>query len=369
MTTTITKSTPEKLTELLHKALGKLGTFEQCALLDYPDHGNIGDHLIWLGEVFYLTDVLKTKINYAASVDDFSEAEMEKQVGKAPILLHGGGNLGDLWPKFQGFRERIISKYKDRPIILLPQSFYFAERSNLMKAVDVFNSHPNLTLFARDDYSYELATQYFYNCQVIKAPDMALQMVKMPNVSSDSKQKSSILYHCRNDKELNKTSSPASIALPNIVVQDWPTIKDENNYYKEITNPLVNQRMARIWQDWRQGTLIPTEWLSRQVWKYFHPYASKFNTLYNPYMHRRSLGFMHQGIYQFKQHRLIITNRLHGHILCILMGIPHIFLPNAYHKNEAFYETWTYSIPFCRFVKDPSQIKVAAQELLDLFPN
>jgi pyruvyl transferase EpsO len=70
MTTTITKSTPEKLTELLHKALGKLGTFEQCALLDYPDHGNIGDHLIWLGEVFYLTDVLKTKINYAASVDD-----------------------------------------------------------------------------------------------------------------------------------------------------------------------------------------------------------------------------------------------------------------------------------------------------------
>jgi pyruvyl transferase EpsO len=78
---------------------------------------------------------------------------------------------------------------------------------------------------------------------------------------------------------------------------------------------------------------------------------------------------MHHGIYQFKQHRLIITNRLHGHILCIIMGIPHIFLPNAYYKNEAFYDTWTYSIPFCRFVKDPSQIKGAAQELLDLFPN
>ncbi|OUL26865.1 polysaccharide polymerase [Nostoc sp. 106C] len=362
-------STPEKLKELLHKALEKLEAFEQCALLDYPDHGNIGDHLIWLGEVFYLTDVLKTKINYATSIDDFSEAEMEKQVGKAPILLHGGGNLGDLWPKFQNFRERIISKYKDRPIILLPQSFYFAQRSNLMKAVDVFNSHPNLTLFARDDYSYELATQYFYNCQVIRAPDMALEMVKMPGLSFNSSRNHSILYHCRKDKELNPTSSPVSIDLPDLVVEDWLTIKDEKKSDKEITSGWVNQHIARISEGWEQGILIPTEWGLRQICKYFHPYASKFNSLYNPYMHRRSLGFMHQGIYQFKQHRLIITNRLHGHILCILMGITHIFLPNDYHKNEAFYETWTYSIPFCRFVKEPSQIKVAAQELLDLFPN
>ncbi len=176
-------STAANLKQVLHKALGKLEVFEECALLDYPDHPNIGDNLIWLGEVFYLTGVLKTKINYAASENNFSETEMEKQIGKAPILLHGGGNLGDLWSNFQEFRQHIISKYQNQ------------------------------------------------------------------------------------------------------------------------------------------------------------------------------------------QHRLIITNRLHGHILCILMNIPHIFLPNAYYKNEKFYETWTYSIPFCRFVKEPSQIKAAAQELLDLFRN
>jgi len=38
----------------------------------YPDHFNIGDHLIWLGNIFF-TDILKTKINYAASSKDFSE--------------------------------------------------------------------------------------------------------------------------------------------------------------------------------------------------------------------------------------------------------------------------------------------------------
>ncbi|BAZ13302.1 polysaccharide pyruvyl transferase [Calothrix sp. NIES-4071] len=368
ITENITNSAPEKLKELLHQALGKLEPFEQCALLDYPDHPNIGDNLIWLGEVFYLTDVLKTKINYAASHKNFSEAEMEKQVGKAPILLHGGGNLGDLWPEFPTFRQHIISKYQDRPIIILPQSIYFREKANLIKAAKVFNSHPNLTLFVRDNYSYEIAIQHFSNCQIIKAPDMALQMVNMPGLSFNYTKNHSILYHCRNDKELNQTSSPASIDLPNLVVEDWTSYKYDSQYYKELPSKWA-KRMALISSGLQQGTVIPTEWISRQLWKHFHPYASKFNNLYNPSMHLKSWSYMHHGIYQFKQHRLIITNRLHGHILCILMGIPHIFLPNAYYKNEAFYETWTYSIPFCRFVKDPSQIKGAAQELLDLFSN
>ena len=69
---------------------------------------------------------------------------------------------------------------------------------------------------------------------------------------------------------------------------------------------------------------------------------------------------------QFKKHRLIITNRLHGHILCVLMGIPHVFLANSYHKNESFYQTWTHQIPYCRFVKESAQVEAAMQELLSL---
>ncbi len=46
----------------LHLALGKLQPFEQCALLDYPDNRNVGDQLIWSGNIFYLSDVFKAKI-------------------------------------------------------------------------------------------------------------------------------------------------------------------------------------------------------------------------------------------------------------------------------------------------------------------
>ncbi len=40
---------------------------------------------------------------------------------------------------------------------------------------------------------------------------------------------------------------------------------------------------------------------------------------------------------------VVITDRLHGHILCVLMGIPHVVLPDRHGKIRNFWETWTHS--------------------------
>jgi pyruvyl transferase EpsO len=48
----------------------------------------------------------------------------------------------------------------------------------------------------------------------------------------------------------------------------------------------------------------------------------------------RALGVLASG-------RMIITDRLHGHILCLLLGIPHIVFDNNYGKLGRFIETWT----------------------------
>lgn len=398
-------STPAKIKSILHEALGKLGTFEQCALLDYPAHPNIGDHLIWLGEISYLTEVMKTKIKYATHLYNFCGEEMEKQIGDAPILLSGGGSLGDLWPYHQNFREQIIARYPNHPIIILPQTIYFADKANLLKAAEIFNSHQKLTLFVRDSYSYEIASQVFHNCQVIKSPDMALQLINTPGISSKVKSEDSILYLCRKDKELNRLTTPDYLGLTNFVIEDWISYKyqPQNEEDQEISDDETECRtgtladMARITREaWQQGTVVPMEWISDQGRKYCHPYISKLSALYNPnlhsssgnlihnliyklnqyrydyrqaYMNRQSQNFMQNGIDQFSRHRLLVTNRLHGHILCILLGIPHVFLPNGYYKNESFYRTWTAQLPFCRFAKEPSEVKAAIQELLELFPN
>lgn len=360
-------TTPADLQQQLHQALSHLGSLPECVLLDYPDYLNIGDHLIWLGTIFYLTDVSATKIKYIASINSFSAAEMDKNLGDAPILLQGGGNLGDSWQRHQKFREHIINKYRDRPIFILPQSIYFSQPAALQQAAQIFNSHPNLTIFVRDNYSHQIAQQAFHQCRIIKAPDMALQMVGMPGLTTKTSNKKSLLYHCREDSELNPAFSPQQINLPNLTIQDWIS-------YQWIYREKLGDRPEWYWrlpgiirlirEGWQRGFAHPQAWISRQQWQHWHPYNFKLNSLAHSTWHQKSWSLMHSGIYQFQQYHLVITNRLHGHITCLLLGIPHIFLPNSYHKNEYFYQTWTAEIPFCGFVNDPTQIKVAIEKLL-----
>jgi pyruvyl transferase EpsO len=82
-------------------------------------------------------------------------------------------------------------------------------------------------------------------------------------------------------------------------------------------------------------------------------------------MVRLSLSLTYSGIRQLKSHRLVITNRLHGHILSLILGIPNIFLPNSYYKNQGFYEAWTQDVPFSKFVQDTTEVSEAIEELKD----
>jgi len=43
--------------------------------------------------------------------------------------------------------------------------------------------------------------------------------------------------------------------------------------------------------------------------------------------------------------KVVITNRLHAHILCLMLGVPHVVLDNSYGKVRGFYETWTHVSP------------------------
>jgi pyruvyl transferase EpsO len=358
------KSELQNIRTNLDKALEILSPVKECALLDYPKHYNLGDQLIWLGNIFYLHNVLKIKIKYATSLDDFSDANLKRNAGKAPILLHGGGNLGDFWPRSQVFREKIISVYKDRPIFILPQSLYFKKQENLQKVASIFNSHPDLTIFLRDDYSYEIATQYFTDCRLAKAPDMAFSMVELPELSVSSPSRDSLLYLYRKDGENNLDFSPEVLGIPNLVVEDWISYQWMTKLPKDWVYIPGLTKLIR--EGWQRGLSIPRQWLSRQKWENFSSSASIFGQLDNPSIHRKSWSMMHAGIYQLNQHRLVITNRLHGHILCSLLNIPHILLPGAYYKNEMFYNSWTHRLPLARFVKAPELVKPTMEELLNL---
>jgi len=351
----------------LHEAIDVLECPPSVALLDHPNHPNVGDSLIWLGEVFYFTQTQGAQVGYMCNRRNFSPHELEKQVGsESPIFLHGGGNFGDVWPFYQKFRENIIERYPDRPIVILPQTIFFKDTDNIAPIARLFNDHGKITIFVRDNYSYEIATKHFHNCRVFKAPDMAFEMVGIPAPKLLSPLPKTPLYLSRKDQEANISCDFSHLGISDLVVEDWAAYK---YYYADTPRAWTPSGWRRVARETkRQGTLLPWEWISRQLWKYLHSYSKVFKDSYGLNAHLKSWCLMHHGVYQLLKYSPVITNRLHGHITCVIFGIPHVFLPNSYYKNKGFYEAWTHTVPYCRFIEDPRNVRDAVMELSELYP-
>ena len=98
----LTLSSAGDIRDALDLALADVPLPQECVLLDYPAYPNIGDHVIWLGEVLYLTTVRRVKIRFAGSLD-----EPLSLPGGVPILLSGGGNLATCGPRTKIFANAL----------------------------------------------------------------------------------------------------------------------------------------------------------------------------------------------------------------------------------------------------------------------
>ena len=165
------------LDDLARKGLQVLGDVlrgrGRYALVDFPNHTNVGDSAIWVGELAALAGVGCGAPAYVCDLETYSAAELRRRVGHGVILIHGGGNLGDLWTRHQRFRERVVSDHPDLPIIQLPQSIHFENDDALDRARRVFDAHSDLTLLLRDTRSLERARAYF-GARSALCPDLAL---------------------------------------------------------------------------------------------------------------------------------------------------------------------------------------------------
>src|SRR5215210_7603079 len=116
-----------------------------CALIDFPNYSNVGDSAIWLGETKWLRKN-RNPIVYVCDKDTYSPDVLAEHLGQGIILLQGGGNFGDLWWPHQHLRERVIQDFPENKIIQLPQTIFFSDDANLIRARQILNAHSNLTL-------------------------------------------------------------------------------------------------------------------------------------------------------------------------------------------------------------------------------
>ena len=48
-----------------------------------------------------------------------------------------------------------------------------------------------------------------------------------------------------------------------------------------------------------------------------------------------------KGFEMLAEAEFVITDRLHGHIMCTIMGIPHVLMDSRLKKNIFLHDTWT----------------------------
>ncbi|CAM3556353.1 polysaccharide pyruvyl transferase family protein [Marinicrinis lubricantis] len=289
-------------------------------LLDYPVYGNGGDMLIWKGtEAFFKEHQIKIRKRY--SVKDFPQQHHLAIPEHVIIVLHGGGNFGDLYLPHQQLREYVVQHYPRNRIVILPQTIYYKDERNYDRTAEIFNKHFDLHLYLRDENCYTLAKSKLSSCHLYLMPDMAHQL--WPIKSSHHVIKDT-LYFLRTDIETNQRQQAGSnTPQGNSCVKDWDTLfnKLERKFIRLFS--LVYGRLS--------GKL-PMRWM----WSKYTDYLMK------------------KTIREFSSYESIQTSRLHGHILSCLLDKPNTLIDNSYGKNKSYYDAWTYRIESTRVMSVPA---------------
>lgn len=280
-------------------------------LYDLPYHANIGDTLIWEGEVALLDRLPFRCLDAASRLTCRFPALAEEVI----ILFHGGGNMGDLYPEHMEFLIKLTRTYPKNRILVFPQTFYYDAPSTLEADMRVLAAHDQLVICARDQHSYELVQPYFQQ-RTLLVPDMAFCIDTGWLRKCGLPQTKSTLYIKRVDAELKGDSR--NFDFKKMVTRDWPTF--EGRLFDGFFVAKVLNRIAS-WQ-------LP--FAGKQLDRLWNRYAS---TVYKTKLLLTGIRF----ISPFKK---IYTTRLHGCILAFLLNKKVTLLDNSYGKNIHFYHTW-----------------------------
>jgi pyruvyl transferase EpsO len=312
------------------------------ALAIFPNHWNIGDTAIWAGQVSTM-ERLGVSVRYVCDFRTYRRDELQSSLPEGPILLSGGGNLGDVYANEQGLRERILDDFPGRHVIQLPQSIWFRSEAKLNEMRHRCERNRRFVLMVRDMPSLELARERL-GVMAHLAPDMALGL---PDLRGRREPPDlDVLWLLRRDIEAaDRTARRDAGKGRSGAVRDWarPGLA------------VIRARRAEWIRAW---------WLSWRL----------LNTPKALFRHREArlgrsfatlaalrLGI---GLQLLSTGRVVVTDRLHGHILALLMGIPHICLDNRNSKVRRFCEHWTAGSPLLRWTASVPEARETVRELL-----
>lgn len=298
------------LSNLINKTLPPLISGE-CVIFDAPYHENIGDILIFEGEMNFLQ---KHNIK-CIKVASYNTCSFPKLKVETTILYHGGGNIGDLYHEHIEFLIKLIHHYPQNRIIVLPQTIFYVDDKLCHKDFQILSQHSDFIICARDNKSFSLANKAFTG-RVLLLPDMAFCISKSileKYLRPCIKEK---LYILRRDEEFKKCGVEER---KNCDISDWPCTQN-----KYMISTIGNKIFENLFK-YLSKTFLP----------------SAINPLWDKYfIHIHRFLLLKEGVKFISQYSTIYTQRLHGAILAILLEKEVKIMDNSYGKNSSFYDTW-----------------------------
>ncbi|UBK75593.1 polysaccharide pyruvyl transferase family protein [Clostridium perfringens] len=278
-----------------------------------PTHGNMGDHAIGYATNQFLKDNFPN--HEIIQLDMFEIYKYGKAIRKVLgeedfIVTIGGGNMNNLYMHEEWTRRFVIKTFKNVPIISLPQTITFTNdnkgKIELNKTKKIYNNNNNLTIFARENKSYEIMKKTFKSNKVLENPDMVFYLEDL-DLNKDFN-RDGILVCLRNDKEVYIKSEDKE-SIINKLKSDYNKVK--------ISDTVINKRVS-----------VKTR--EEELFKLWSDFFSS---------------------------EVVITDRLHGMIFAVITKTPCIVIRNNDHKIIGSYE-WINDLNYIKLVENVSYMNI-----------
>lgn len=236
------------------------------------------------------------------------------------LLLAGGGTFGDVWPPHDALRRAATAALRHLPVVQLPQTMRFRAPEALRAVGEELRAVPRLTLMLRDAEGVATARDHL-GVPALLVPDLAFLLEPVaPPPERD------VVALLRDDKEAARSRAERIAApAPFPDAADWPPSPARGR-----------RRLRRV----LAATVRGVGGLGGLA-----PRRRRFIAALDDAEldERVATGFRRVGA-----GRVIVTDRLHGSILALLLGRRVVVLPDRHGKLRAFHATWTSACPDVR---------------------
>ncbi len=290
----------------LERALANIET-KKIIVFMQPEHGNLGDYAISLGEKNFLSTYFHEYEAIWITTNEwiYLNEELKRNINNRDIIcMNGGGYFGDVWESGITCKE-ICEAFPNNVKVFFPNTLtyknqVYEDNKNLQEDIEWIRNQNQLYMFFRDTYSYEYMKNIGgINCYY--SPDMALFIE--PEPIERTKISGKIMMCFRNDCEKK------------IVGEEEIRVFLNNLGYSVVDEDIHLNKYLSIEEGYER---------------------------------------VKQHIKNLRCYGLIITDRLHMMIMSALAGVPCIATDNSTRKISGVY-TWIKS-KSVKIVNSPEEI-------------